>query len=91
MDNGPDNCTTSPRTLPGGWIGVRVTAWQDGNFCGTSGYSYSSGSQSNWQYWVNQCANPAGLQNFQSRADITMYTGGAYVNATGVFSPIEAY
>jgi hypothetical protein len=89
-----NGCNGTPKAIPSGYLGVTVSGYRDGAFCGSSGYVYSNVSTDYWQIWSTQCSNPAGSQEFHTRMQGRIWTdlsGGAYVASSPLTSPSQNY
>jgi len=49
-------------------IGISVSGYRDGAFCGSSSYYTNSVFTSAWQLWITLCSDPAGQQFFTTTA-----------------------
>jgi hypothetical protein len=89
---GTHDCVGSGNYLPSGWIATQAQGFKDGASCGWSGWHYSSQSAYGWILWINLCSNPAGSQDFRTRAYGRIYSGSDYIpSQTGPSSPIHAF
>lgn len=75
---GFDSCALPLVTMPTGWIGVQVWGYRDGSVCAQSAFWYSNAPSTSW--WVRQqlCSNPAGTQEFKTRAFGALFDGDFY-------------
>lgn len=77
--------------LPGGYIGVSVVGYMNGQVCGRSGTYYSNTTTSAWQLWINLCSNPGGSQTFFTQPWEYGWNGINYTKSSGPNSPVRTY
>jgi len=78
------------RVLPATFLGSAVYGYRDGNYCGNSGYYYSTVATAGWQLWATMCSNPAGSQSFHTVGTSLGKAGSGYL-AGSVTSPAQSY
>lgn len=86
----PYSCGT-PKTLGAGYLGVRVSGYRDGSYCGSTTWLYSTTSTDYWQIWSYVCSNPSGLQEFHTSASIKVWGGSSYYTSSSITSPSQNY
>lgn len=70
--------------LPAGWMGVSFDGFVDGIWCGTSGWSFSTTSNSYYYKYASLCNDPVGKQKFS-----TVVGGCFYVSSGGNYGQYE--
>jgi hypothetical protein len=79
------------RVLGVGYLGVYVSGYRDGAYCGTTGWRYTTQQTNSFQIWSYLCTNPAGVQNFNSVAYVAVWTGSGYAGSTSISSPNQGF
>lgn len=81
--NGTLGCpNNSYRTVPTGYLAVRVQGYRDGTYCGATTTHYSSQPAWNWNVTSQLCSNPSGQQEFRTVSTGSAYRDGSILNLT---------
>lgn len=85
-------CTNST-TVPSGYLGTMALGYKDGSYCDNTGWIYNSVTSSLIGVSSGLCSNPAGTQEFYTKADSRAWdTGiGGYRDYLRVTSPSQNY
>jgi hypothetical protein len=81
----------SPMNVLAGHIGVKVTGYRDGSYCGETIYVYNGGVTSGISVGSKLCSNPSGLKNFHSVSRHRAWNGSSYTYMGLVTSPSQTY